>query len=327
MTLANKEDKTANITHKKGNTMSRLIELIQSHPIRKSDAEKAAFRDWVVADMTARGCDARVEENSKHKNVVIGDPTSADVVFTAHYDTPATSLFPNIMIPRHRTLFYLYQFVPVIVLLAISLGLGYLVGEVILGSYEAYLVSFLALYYGGYFLMFRTFSNKNNYNDNTSGVAAVLSIADALDESAKSKVAFILFDNEEKGKKGSKAYFADHKDAMAERLVINLDCVGNGDNMVFISKKKALESPLYTSLCEAFASDGGYTTHFFTYKEADANSDHKSFPAGVGCVACNRSKHGILLAGRIHTNRDVVAKDENIEFLTRGVIKFVSTIK
>ena len=307
--------------------MSRLTDLIKNHPIRKSEAQKAAFRKDIIADMEARGYDARVETSGgKHENVVLGDPTSAEVVFTAHYDTPATSIFPNIMIPRARLLFYLYQFVPVIVLLAVSLGIGYLLGEVWLRSNEMFLITFLVFYYAGYFLMFRTFANKNNYNDNTSGVATVLSIADTLDRGAKKKVAFILFDNEEKGKKGSKAYFADHKDEMAERFLINLDCVGNGDNIVFIAKQKAAELLLYNAFKEAFASEGGYTVHFFSAKEADANSDHKSFPAGVGCMACNRSKLGVLYAGRIHTPRDTVAKDENIEFLTAGAVNFINKL-
>ena len=307
--------------------MSRLEDLIQNHPTRRSEAQKAAFREDIIADLSTRGYAASVEVNGgKHKNVVVGDPTGAEVVLTAHYDTPAASLFPNIMIPRARVLFYLYQFLPVILLLVVSLGLSYLFGMVLLEKYEAYLIGFLILYYGGYFLMFRTFENKNNYNDNTSGVAAVLSVADALGEADKDKVAFILFDNEERGKKGSKAYFADHKDGMQDRVVINLDCVGNGDHIVFISKPQVQEKPIYKSLQASFESADGFTVHFYSSKEADANSDHKSFPLGVGCMACGRSKHGVLFAGRIHTARDVVAKDENIEFLTRGMLKFVSTV-
>ena len=311
----------------KGNDMSRLNDLIHNHPVRRSEGQKAAFRESIVSDLSARGYDAKAEKSGgKHENVVIGDPMSAEAVFTAHYDTPATSIFPNVMIPRARLLFYLYQFLPIIVLLALSLGIGYLVGEVLLHSYEAFIISFLVLYYGGYFLMFRTFENKNNYNDNTSGVAAVLSIADALDTSMRGKVAFILFDNEEKGKKGSKAYFADHKTDMEKRIVINLDCVGNGDNIVFIAKPDAQKSDVYTKLTESFSSEDGYSVHFFSSKQADANSDHKSFPAGIGCMACSRSRLGVLYAGRIHTKRDVVANEANIDFITAGAVKFINSL-
>lgn len=296
--------------------MSILKELIHNHPIRRNEAQKEAFRRDVIADMEKVGLSASVEASGKHQNVIIGDPLTAGVVLTAHYDTPAASLFPNIMIPKNKALFYLYQFTPIIALLVLSMGLGYLIGEVLLGSYETFLIAFLVLYYGGYFLGFRTFENKNNHNDNTSGVAAVLSIAESIYADTRKRVAFILFDNEEKGKKGSKAYFAAHKDAMADKLVINFDCVGNGDHIVFISKGKAAESHLWASLGDTCVNESGYTIHRFSSKEADANSDHKSFPCSIGCMACSKSKRGVLYAGRIHTCRDVVAKEENVSFLT-----------
>lgn len=307
--------------------MSRLEELIKKHPVRKSEQSKAAFRAEIIEDMRSAGYDAKEELcGGKHKNIVIGDPSSAELVLTAHYDTPAASLFPNIMIPKSRWLFYLYQFVPIIFLLAVSLLAGYIVGGLIFNIYEVFLVSFLVVYYTVFFLMFRTFENKNNYNDNTSGIAAVLSAADLLAGFEEKKVAFILFDNEEKGKKGSKAYFADHKNEMENKLVLNLDCVGNGDHIVFIAKPEAMGLPLYEKLKASFEGNGEFTVHNFSSKEADANSDHKSFPCGVGCMACNKSKRGIFFAGRIHTSRDVVANDKNIEFIANGILNFAKNI-
>ncbi len=308
--------------------MTRLEELIKKFPIRRNAEQKKVFRDFVVSEAKNKGFEARVERTAdgKNENIVIGDPTAAKAVFTAHYDTPAASLFPNIMIPRNKVVFWIYQFVPIIFLLAVSLGGGYLIGQVALGSYEAFLGVFLVFYYALYFLMFRGFPNKNNYNDNTSGVATVLSIIDRLDESEREKVAFILFDNEEKGKKGSKAYFCDHKAEMKDKFLVNFDCVGNGENIIFIAMKAAENKAEYSTLKDIFTAESGFETHFYPMKGSESNSDYKNFPCGVGCMASKRAKSGLLYTPRIHTAFDTVAKNENIEYITDGICRFVKTI-
>ena len=303
--------------------MSILKDIIKDHPIRRSESQKDSFRSAAISFSEKLGFSAKVETLKESKNVIIGDPESAEVIITAHYDTPAASLFPNVMIPRNRVLFYLYQFTPIFALLFASLGLSYFMGYVLLKSYETFMIGFLVLYYGGFFLMSRVFENKNNYNDNTSGIATVLSVAQSLDENSRKKIAFILFDNEEKGKLGSKAYFSAHKDYMTDKPVLNLDCVGNGENVIFIAKVPAQKTPLWSALSSLPKCRGRYTLHLFTQKEADANSDHKSFPVGIGCMTALRSKRGVLYAGRIHTHRDVVAKEENIDFLTNLIISLL----
>ena len=65
-------------------------------------------------------------------------------------------------------------------------------------------------------------ANPSNANDNTSGVAAILETMARIPEENRSKTAFILFDNEEKGCRGSKAYAKAHPAVKNERLVINL---------------------------------------------------------------------------------------------------------
>ena len=309
--------------------MTRLDYINQNYPARKSDAEKYAFRRYVLESLAEKGIEARVEEtkDGRNKNVVIGDPTTAKAVFTAHYDTPASSIFPNIMIPKNKLVFYLYQFVPITFLLAISITLSYLIGIVILNDITAYTAIFLLLYYGLFFFGMRVFTNKNNYNDNTSGVATVLSIVDNISEADLKNVAFILFDNEEKGKKGSAAYFKDHKEAMQDKFLLNFDCVGNGNNLIFIAQKDAVESEEFVLLQDSYADNVKYDTDFCTYKEGNSNSDHKNFPKGVGVVACKKSKRGLLYTPYIHTNRDVVADNGNVDFLTKNTCIFVQKLQ
>lgn len=301
--------------------MRYLEYLKQQHPIRRSKEQKSVFRQYVLDEAKKLQLSARVEatRDGKNQNLVIGEPEEAEVIFTAHYDTPACSLFPNLMIPRNKPLFFIYQFLPVTLLLALSLGLSYLIGMVWLGDTRAYMLSFLVLYYGVYFLGFRTFSNKNNCNDNTSGVATLLEIMERLSKKSAANVAFLFFDNEEKGKKGSKAYVADHKNAMEKKLIINFDCVGNGKHIVFIAKDGAEKRSVYAKLKQGVVEKDGFTVSFYGMKGSESNSDYKNFPCGVGCMACKQTKKGLLYTPYIHTNKDVVANQENIDFLV-GIV-------
>lgn len=292
--------------------MSILSYLNENYPIRRTEAEKEAFRAYVTA-----GYGARVEGTSdgKNKNLVIGDPTRARTVCVAHYDTPARALFPNLMLPRNPVLFYAYQFLIVGVLLAVSLAVG-LVAQILTQRTEAYAIGFLLTYYLGFYLMFFAFSNKHNANDNTSGVATVLTLAE---ECKDADVAFILFDREEAGKKGSKAYFKDHRAEMKNRTVLNFDCVGNGEHILFIVPKVLEGGEEMEGLRRAMQAEGGYTPYFFPAKGSTCNSDQKSFPHGVACVACRRTRRGIFYTPAIHTEKDTVAKDANVRYLADGV--------
>ena len=305
--------------------MTHLDYINQNYPARKDMQEKIKFRDYIVETLKKKGIEAKIErtKEGKNDNIVVGDPTTANAVFTAHYDTPARSLFPNIMMPKSRVIFYAYQFVPIIFLLVVSFTFAYIVGHVIINDMRAYALSFLLAYYGLFFGIMRVFKNKNNYNDNTSGVATILSIIDELSPEELNNVAFILFDNEEKGKKGSKAYFADHKEQMKDKFLVNFDCVGNGNNVIFIAQKDAVNSEEYKILESSFSNKEKFNLEFLTHKQADSNSDHKNFPKGVACVACKNNKKGFLYTPYIHTNKDLVAENSNIEFLTKNTCIFI----
>lgn len=309
--------------------MTHLDYLNKNYPTRKSEEEKERFRKYIVEMLSDKGIEARVEQtrDGKNKNVVVGDPTSAKAVFTAHYDTPARSLFPNIMIPKNRFVFWPYQFVPVIFLLVVSLALSYLIGMVWLKDDRAYMLSFLIIYYGVFFLMMKAFKNPNNYNDNTSGVATVLKIIDNLSPDELEGVAFILFDNEEKGKKGSAAYAKDHKGNMDDPFLVNFDCVGNGDHIVFIAQARALSANKYVKLQESFESTDAFTVEFCSHEKASSNSDHKNFRKGVACLACKRAKSGLLYTPYIHTPDDVVANNGNIDFIAKNTCVFIRKIR
>ena len=59
----------------------------------------------------------------------------------------------------------------------------------------------------------------------------------------------------------------------------------------------------------------GYTSYFFPAKGSPCNSDQKSFPRGVACVACRQTRRGIFYTPAIHTEKDKVAREENVRYL------------
>jgi hypothetical protein len=248
--------------------MTYLDYLNKCYPIRKTTEEKVNFRKYVVDSLSKKGIEAKIERTNdgKNENIVIGDPTKAKAVFTAHYDTPASSLFPNIMMPKNRVIFYAYQFLPIIFLLVASFAFAEFVGNIIFKNNIAYMLAFLSAYYGLFFGGMRIFKNKNNFNDNTSGVAVVLSIIDSLSADELKNVAFILFDNEEKGKKGSKAYFNDHKDQIIDKFLVNFDCVGNGNYLVFIPQKNAIDTEEYKALVSSISEKYSFVIEYLSHK-------------------------------------------------------------
>ena len=94
--------------------------------------------------------------------------------------------------------------------------------------------------------------------------------------------------------------------------------------------EKAEGTPEWKTLQEVFskeeAEQAGFTTHFHSMKDTKSNSDQKSFPCGVGCMAYKRTKKGLLYTPYIHTPKDVVADNKNIEFLKKYVVRFFEVV-
>jgi len=301
--------------------------LMADYPIRRSKEQKERFRAWAVQQAQEAGWEAQVEETSRghHKNVVIGDPEHAGVVFTAHYDTPAVMVVPNLMLPRNIPLFLLYTIGVVGLIFLIASLAGGVVLKITGNEFAGELV-FMVIYLGILFLMLFGPSNKHNANDNTSGVAAVLSLMAAIPEAHRSKAAFILFDNEEKGLLGSSGYAKDHVQLKFMRLLINLDCVGVGEHILLISKKMARNCTGYHLMERCLTETEGRTAHFYDSKTSVGSSDHKNFKCGVVVFACRRKPLVGFYTPYIHTKHDTVCDQSNIDYLTTAFSTFVTEL-
>ena len=111
--------------------MSIIETLVEKFPIRKTKEQKAAFREWVTGWAQEQGYTANVESKKglfTSHNVVIGDPETAQVTFTAHYDTPAVMPMPNFITPCNILVYLLYNVLVALLILLVPaavVGNGY----------------------------------------------------------------------------------------------------------------------------------------------------------------------------------------------------------
>ena len=299
------------------------MDVLHVFPVRKTKKQKQMFRDAVIAYAKSLDYPAAVEAgNFGSRNVVIGDPETARYLVTAHYDTCACLLVPNYITPCNPFVFYLTKFAVWFCLILLGSIMG-AVGGLLMG--ESWVSLFAALsVLGMVALMLLGPANKNNANDNTSGVVTVLEIARTLPKAQRSEVCFVLFDLEEAGLIGSSSYRKAHKEATDRQLVLNLDCIGDGDHIRMIPTKllkndRRRLTSLHT-VCGYFGKksllvkDKGFAVY---------PSDQRCFPYGVGICALNKGRLGLFLS-RIHTRKDTVLDNTNVNILRAALISYIS---
>lgn len=302
--------------------------VFEKFQIRKTKKQKTAFINYVSWLARQNGYKVDVEKGSLGaRNIVVGDLENAKVVYTAHYDTCARLPFPNFITPKNFSLYLLYQLVLVVPLLAIMflfeglmLWLSTLSDLVLLFFPPVFMAFCFALVW----LLLAGPANKHTANDNTSGVTTLIDIMTSVPLINKDKTAFVFFDLEEQGLIGSSSFKSKHKAVMREKLLINFDCVSDGENFIFAFRKQAKE---YVKLVEkAFVPDENVKAEFLT-KGVFYPSDQACFPCGVGVASLKKTKkHGILYMDRIHTNKDTVYREENIEYLRKGALRLIDEI-
>ena len=255
------------------------------------------------------------------RNIVVGDPSRAKVVYTAHYDTCPVLPFPNFITPKSIPIYLLYNLAIVAGFLVVAFAIGFVGGIVsaacnlgqsfALWSSEIAYLALLLIFFAGP-------ANKHTANDNTSGITLLIDIMSELPVEKRNDVAFIFFDLEEMGLIGSSSFAREHKNDMKERLLINFDCVSDGENMLFVLCKKAVVHR--ATIEKAFEAKDGFKVEV-AEKGVFYPSDQVKFPCGVGVASLRSTKGGLLYMNRIHTRRDTVYKEENIEFLKDGAIQ------
>ena len=286
---------------------------------KKTTKQKRAFIDLLLEHYPQ----LQVEEGGfiKCRNIVIGDPETADIILSAHYDTCSALPLPNFITPKQPVLTILYSLLLVIPLFAIMLLVNWALGQI---SNYVWLNCFLAIavYFGLLALMILGPANKHTANDNTSGVITLCELLERLPKEKRSKLAFVFFDHEETGLLGSAYFRKKHKAVAKGKLLINFDCVSDGDHILLAATKTAQE--VYgKQIANAFVGSGEKNILIEQLEKIYYPSDHSGFSVAVAVAALKKAKFVGYYMDRIHTSRDTVFDEKNIDLLCNCVQSFL----
>lgn len=287
------------------------MEILADWQVRRTKKQKTAFIEF----LRSRLPELQVESyrRSRSRNLILGDLRGAKVVFTAHYDTCAVLPFPNFLTPRNILVYIIYNILIITAFLLLSAGAG-LLAERLTGWENMGHIVYLVVLWALILLMFCGPANRRNANDNTSGVITLLELYAALSPEARKKCAFVFFDDEENGLLGSAHFRKRHKTLMKEKLLINFDCVSDGDELLVVTKRTA-EKRYGAALRAAFTGGKNKQIRHFPAATTLYPSDQAHFPMGVAVAAFRRAPLIGLYISRIHTPRDTVFDQRNIRLL------------
>lgn len=289
--------------------LEQFYEDIKVRQERMRRRSKAQFRSYLLEQAAKLGLEATIYPKSwASKNVVVGNIHQADLIIGAHYDTPPIMFrwMANHLILFNIVIILMGWFIlPIMILTFIPVPLGIWVYFAFIIFFICYLMGFLAI------------PNRHNMNDNSSGVLAILTL---MSEVRNDKVAYVFFDNEEKGLVGSLLLAKQLKKLRKNYIV--LDCVGTGTiftlyhyNKPFIADRLKMLFDIKSSFpysCEV--KKGGYL----------ATSDHMSFmhKNHVGIMSLELRNNKKVLRD-IHSRHDKTINLENIRVLCDWITRYI----
>ncbi len=303
--------------------------LFASYQARRTKTQKTSFIQHACAAAADAGFMSNVE-NTKNgaRNVVVGDINSASVVYTAHYDTASKSPIPGFIFPKAPILTTLYQIAFALIMLVPS-AVVFLLSAFLLplisipGSISVLVGILLAA--GAFVFCLYWFlcgpAVNNTANSNTSGVATLFEIMEAVPAEYRSKVAFVFFDGSVNGLIGAADFAKSHKH-INKKLFLNFDCVGVGDHFVVALTRGAAK--FSTAIDAAFASTGKIKTEVVS----GANripSDHNKFKCAIGVSAFEKTGNRLCLKVK-NDDTDTVCSDENIAYAANAGVDLVRFI-
>ncbi|MBQ9534938.1 MAG: M28 family peptidase [Clostridia bacterium] len=298
--------------------LSRTI--LAEYQVRKKKAQKTRFIELIRAHFPQ----AAVEEDNGtplSRNIVVGSPEQARIIFTAHYDTCAVLPFPNLM-TLSVPLYVLYMLAFAVIFAVLCFAVNFGMFRLLPLRWASFVAPLPCI--GLLLLMLIGPANKHTANDNTSGVVTLCELMAGMDEETRAKCCFVFFDNEELGLLGSAFFRRRHRAAVQDKLLVNLDCVSDGDNIMLMLSKRARAA--YAERLPALFGQSGDKTLLTGGSSLLVMSDHRKFPVHIGVAAFNRNPVFGLYAGRIHTSRDTVFDERNIEYLRQGLTRLAQSM-
>ena len=300
--------------------LSRKI--LDEYQVRKTKKQKNAFIDLMKANFP----EISVQEGGfpKCRNLIVGDVEKAKVILTAHYDTCAQLPVPNFITPKNFLFTALYSLLIVLpVVLAIYL-VNVLVGMYTVDFTSHYAAS-LVIYLAFMLVLLAGPANKPTANDNTSGVIVLCELMQTLTAQQKEQVAFVFFDHEETGLLGSSLFHKQFKKIMGEKLLINFDCVSDGDHMM-VSASKSARADYGDALKAAFLPTEEKSILFTRSERTYYPSDQVGFRKAVAVASLKHKRFFDSSTDRIHTSKDTQFDTLNITLLCDSILRFLKSL-
>ncbi len=294
--------------------MQNFAQQIQSrYPLRRKAQEKENMRAFLMGQSRALGYEAQLINRRRAMNVVVGDVEKAKVVLCASYDTGLREFLPQFICPTRPEIYVLYQALTPILMLLLSFVVSFALTFAI-NRPTLTLPLFVALLVG--MLLYLRFgpSETRTANDNTSGVAALLSVLESLTPRHRGTLA-VAFLDKNGGKELKKAY-----PSLRDKVVINLDCIGCGDEILILpSKYTRWNGELLDAITECFENTGNKTCFLKTDGLVYYPSENRAFRYNVAVCACRKVKG----FGRFVRQMSGEIDEENLEIVRKGLVRLI----
>ena len=170
----------------------------------------------------------------KSVNLETKSTAHSEYIFIAHYDTGTKMPFWFSWLMK---LFGVNYQILIMILVVLFLRADFdklpdILGYVFIVIQSIFVISIVLVF----------FPNRNNFDDNTSGIIALLQLAKKCKENGLDNVKFLFVDNEELGLFGSRAHRRDLRKRQLitpNSKIISIDCVGAGRIPLIIRNSKS----------------------------------------------------------------------------------------
>ncbi len=296
--------------------ISKLI--LKEYQIRKTKKQKDEFIHLLMNELKDEQIKVEQSGMFKSRNIIVGDLEKAKYVLSAHYDTAPVLPFPNFLTPKNLFVYLLFNVALIFGFVVCSSIISYIIFAL---TQSGLLVEILRMALLWFFILWMFFgkANKHTANDNTSGVITLLELMECKE--IREQVCFVFFDHEELGLLGSNAFNKKHKNIMKDKLLINFDCVSDGDYVMLITSKSA---GCYKEKLNKSFYDENKTVIVTKSSNTIYPSDQSVFKNHIGVAAFNKNNLCGYYIDKIHTSKDVVFDERNIKMIVEGICRFIN---
>ena len=301
--------------------------LAERFPVRRTRAQKEAFRGWLTEELRRLGWEPVSEAAGRVacQNVLAGDPAHAPVLLTAHYDTPSRWLLPDMVLPRNIPLWVLWQLLHFALLLLPALA-AYMAVYALTQSARAGLWGLVLCYLA--LLALSAFGPANRVNrGEDADLAVLLTLLADLPPEERGKTAVLFADGGFLGARGARAWAKAHPQIQFTRLTLALCRTGDGGTLLAASSALARKCTGFGALGSALSAAQGLTAVHCDSRACTLGGEGRAFRCAV-LLACCRRKRGIGLwspGGR--TPADTRCDPQNVAEVCRIIKQFLSKLK